>query len=211
MEVGELSRAIGQLWSLLWPKVRKLEERKDVGKALSPDEQRRLLDGLETSQSPALRTLVPTLLLTGMRSGEALSLGWEQVDLLARTITVGRAKTSSGTGRVIPINDDLAHIMANHRAWFVAHFGEPQPGHYMFPWGSGEPTDPTRHAAQLKRSWSELRKRAGVSCRLHDLRHTFATGMAERGVLRGYDAVADGSHEPGHAGTLLAHSYDRQA
>ena len=35
MEVGELSRAIGQPWSLLWPKVRKLEERKDVGRALS--------------------------------------------------------------------------------------------------------------------------------------------------------------------------------
>ena len=32
MEVGELSRAIGQPWSLLWPKVRKLEERKDVGR-----------------------------------------------------------------------------------------------------------------------------------------------------------------------------------
>jgi integrase len=182
MEVGELSRAIGQTWSLLWPKVRKLEERKDVGKALSPDEQRLLLDGLEMSQSPALRTLVPMLLLTGMRSGEAISLRWEQVDLLCRTITVGRAKTSSGTGRAIPINDDLAHILANHRAWFVARFGEPLSEHYLFPWGSGEPTDPTRHAAQLKRSWGELRMRAGVSCRLHDLRHTFATGMAERGV-----------------------------
>ena len=33
MEVGELSRAIGQPWSLLWPKVSKLEERKDVGRA----------------------------------------------------------------------------------------------------------------------------------------------------------------------------------
>jgi len=32
MEIGELSRAIGQPWSLLWPKVRKLEERKDVGR-----------------------------------------------------------------------------------------------------------------------------------------------------------------------------------
>jgi hypothetical protein len=33
MELGELSRAIGQKWSVIWPKVRKLEERKDVGKA----------------------------------------------------------------------------------------------------------------------------------------------------------------------------------
>lgn len=36
MEVGELSRAVGHQWSILWPKVRKLEERKDVGIALSP-------------------------------------------------------------------------------------------------------------------------------------------------------------------------------
>jgi|SRR5947209_12799695 len=44
MEVGELSRAIGNPWSVLWPKLRKQEERKDVGKALSPEEERRLLD-----------------------------------------------------------------------------------------------------------------------------------------------------------------------
>ena len=165
--------------------MKKLEERKDVGRALSPEEQRRLLDCLATSKSPILRTIVPMLLLTGMRAGEAISLRWVQVDLLAGTITVGRAKTSNGTGRVIPINDDLAHVLANHRAWFVERFGEPLPDHCVFPWGPGEPTDPTRHAAQLKRSWGELRKRSGVSCRLHDLRHTFATGMAERGVSEG--------------------------
>jgi len=35
----------------------------------------------------------------GMRSGEALSLTWVQVDLMAKRITVGRAKSSNGTGR----------------------------------------------------------------------------------------------------------------
>jgi integrase len=74
MEIGELSRAIGQKWSLLWPKIRKLEERKDVGRALSPEEQRMLLAGLETRPSPILQTLVPLLLLTGMRAGEATAL-----------------------------------------------------------------------------------------------------------------------------------------
>src|SRR5689334_16954738 len=39
MEVGELSRAIGKKWSVLWPNVRKQEERTDVGKALSPEEE----------------------------------------------------------------------------------------------------------------------------------------------------------------------------
>ena len=43
MELGELSRAMGQKWSVIWPKVRKMEERKDVGRALSPEEESRLL------------------------------------------------------------------------------------------------------------------------------------------------------------------------
>src|SRR6516162_7018929 len=35
MELGELSRALQKKWSVLWPKVRKLEENHDVGKALA--------------------------------------------------------------------------------------------------------------------------------------------------------------------------------
>jgi integrase len=185
MEIGELSRAIGQPWSLLWPKVRKLEKRKDIAKALATDEQTRLLDFLETSRSANLRSLIPTLLLTGMRSGETKSLTWAQIDLIDRTITVGRAKTSNGTGRVIPINEELAQILGAHRNWFIERFGEPEPDDCLFPWGSPEPSDPTRHVIDLKRAWTELRKQAKVRCRLHDLRHTFATGLAERGVPEG--------------------------
>jgi integrase len=182
MELGELSRAIGQPWSLLWPKVRKMEERKDVGHALSPDEQKALLDRLKHRQTPHLTTYVPVLLLTGMRPGEALALTFKQVDLMGRTLTVGRAKTSNGTGRVIPINDELASIFAAHFAWFEHRFGQPKPEHYLFPWGKHLPSDPTRHVTDVSYGWDELRKDAGVSCRLHDLRHTFATRLAENGV-----------------------------
>jgi integrase len=182
MEIGELSRAIGQLWSLLWPKVRKLEERKDVGRALSHDEQGRLLDALRECHTPHPRTLIPLLLLTGMRVGEALSLTWGQVDLIGQTITVGRAKTSNGTGRTIPINADLRSILAAHRVEFVAAFGEPHPNHFLLAWGSPLPSDPARPITDPKHGWEKLRERAGVSCRLHDLRHTFATRLAETGV-----------------------------
>jgi integrase len=183
MELGELSRAIGQPWSLLWPKVRRLEERKDVGRALSHAEQKALLDGLKGCQKTShLPTVIPLLLLTGMRVGEALSLTWGQIDLMGAALRVGRAKSSNGTGRTIPINDDLASVLAAHRADFIKAFGEPDSAHYLFAWGSPLPIDPTRPVSDLKHGWVTLRDRASVCCRLHDLRHTFATRLAENGV-----------------------------
>jgi len=53
MELGELSRAIGRAWRELWPRVKKLEERKDIGRAISLEEQGRLLDAAATLRSPS--------------------------------------------------------------------------------------------------------------------------------------------------------------
>ena len=54
--------------------------------------------------------------------------------------------------------------------------------YFVFAYGSPLPTDPTRHVTEVKHGWNTLGKEAGVSCRLHDLRHTFATRLAENGV-----------------------------
>lgn len=186
MEVGELSRAIGHKWSALWPKVRKLEERKEVGRALSPDEERRLLDVLTAQDSPnrsqTLSTFIRVALLTGMRAGEIISLTWGQVDFAGRVLTVGKAKTACGTGRQIPMNRDLFAVLSVHSAWFTKRFGEAEPLHYLFPFGNPTPNDPTKPITDVTGAWKALRKAAGVQCRLHDLRHTAATKMAEAGV-----------------------------
>jgi len=42
--------------------------------------------------------------------------------------------------------------------------------------------DPTRHVATLHFAWVEARKRAGVTGRWHDLRHTVVTQLAEPGA-----------------------------
>jgi len=72
MELGELSRAIGRTWRELWPRVKKLEQRKDLGRAISPAEQIKLLDVAATLRSPVVRAAIPLVMLTGLRSGEAL-------------------------------------------------------------------------------------------------------------------------------------------
>ena len=186
MELGELSRAIGHKWSLLWPKVRKLEERKEVGRALSPEEERKLLNTVAAQSSPnrsqTLATFIRIALLTGMRAGEIISLTWGQVDFERQVITVGRAKTAAGAGRQIPMNRDLFAVLSVHSAWFTKRFGEAETEHYLFPFGKPTPSDPSRPITDVTGAWKALRKVAGVQCRLHDLRHTAATKMAEVGV-----------------------------
>jgi integrase len=146
MELGELSRAMGQPWSVLWPKVRKLEERKDVGKALSVEEENRLLQAILDQTSPnrsqLLGTFIRVALLTGMRSGEITGLTWGQVDFERRVVTVGRAKTSSGTSRQIPMNAELFGVLSLHAQWFTSRFGAAQRN--CFCSHSESPRRPTR-------------------------------------------------------------------
>jgi integrase len=53
----------------------------------------------------------PRPILRVLRTGEATDLRWSQVNLINRWITVGRAKKSSATGRVIPINDEWERLL----------------------------------------------------------------------------------------------------
>jgi integrase len=183
MEVGELSRAIGKPWSVHWPNVRKQEERKDIGKALSPEEEKRLIEA--SASNPrwnVASTVIHVALFTGMRSGEITKLTWGQIDLDSKVISVGRAKTSSGTGRQIPMNNDLFNALSVHAEWFTKKFGAAEPEHYLFPFGKPAPTDPTRPTTTMKTVWASILTEAKVKCRLHDMRHTAATKMAEAGV-----------------------------
>ena len=139
-------------------KVRKLEERKDLGKALSDLEEQRLLAGSSTMRSPILGTFIRIALLTGMRSGEITTLTWGQVDFEKRVVTVGRAKTSSGTGRQIPMNQDLFDVFRAHASWFTNRFGEALASSYLFPFGKVAPTDPSKPVTTLKTAWGLLQE-----------------------------------------------------
>lgn len=185
-ELGELSRAVGHKWSTLWPKLGKLEERRDVGIALSPEEEWKLLDAANNQTSPnrsqTLNTFLRVALLTGMRAGEITRLTWGQIDLANGVLTVGKTKTVAGTGRRIPLNQDLATVLKAHATWFTERFGATKPEYFLFPFGKPTPNDPSRPITDITGAWDALRKKTGVRCRLHDLRHTAATKMCEAGI-----------------------------
>ena len=182
MELANLSRAVGRPWRELWPAVRKLEERHDIGIALPEDDEVDLLEAADRSKSPLIGTYVRMALLTGMRSDEIRNTQWAVIDLAARTLRVGVSKTRGGTGRVIPLSGELFEVLKKHADWFTRRFGETRPEYYLFPFGQSSPKDPTRPTLSIKKSWYTALRDSGVKCRFHDLRHTALTKMAEVGV-----------------------------
>jgi integrase len=82
--------------------VRFEREHCDIGKALTREDEKKLL---KACASNTLLNAVMTLALnTALRKNEIRTLRWSQIDFEKRTVTVGRAKTQSGSGRVIPLN-----------------------------------------------------------------------------------------------------------
>jgi Phage integrase family len=100
----------------------------------------------------------------------------------SRIITVGESKTDAGTGRTIPMNEDLFAAAVEYAKWYTGKFGASRPDWYVFPFGSPRPSDPTRPQTSLKTAWRNVRGKAEVEGRFHDTRHTFVTDLAESGA-----------------------------
>ena len=183
LELMVLSRAMGNTWKTLWPKVKKLEENHDIGRALEADEEKAILEAAARSRSHLIYPFLMTLGWTGMRSDEARTLLWSQVSVEGNQITVGRSKTEAGKGRQIPISAALRTALEQHAAWCARKLGPIQPEWHVFPLSNRiKPVDPSRPATSLKRAWEGVRKKANIECRLHDFRHTFCTKLAEAGT-----------------------------
>jgi integrase len=183
MELSVLSRAIGNKFNVMWPKLQRLEENHDVGHALSPEEEQRLVDAAGRNRSRMIAPIIRIALVTGMRRDEIRLLTWGQIDFDQRHITVGRSKTAAGQGRMIPIGSMLESVLAGYRRWYVEKLGKIDPTHYVFPLSNRtKPVDATTPIGSFKSSWESVRETAGLKCRFHDLRHTVCTKMAEAGV-----------------------------
>jgi integrase len=177
-------------WANIQPDVKMLRERSDIGRALSKDEEHRLLAACKKSHSRSLYPAVLLSLHTGLRNGELRLLRWRQIDLIEKQITVGKSKTAGGEGREIPLSETAWKVIQEWRR----EFPDASPAHFVFPterYGlAGEDgylegkmaaynTDPTKPIGSWKVAWTAARTSAKVECRWHDMRHTFVSRMAE--------------------------------
>ena len=118
-----------------------------------------------------LQPMVLLSLNTGLRKGELGALKWLDVDLDNRTIVVRGDDSKSGQTRVVPLNDEARAVLTHWRAQPRRQEELVFPGLRL-----GTPMD-------VKNSWTNLRKKAKLrDFRWHDLRHTFASKLAMRGV-----------------------------
>jgi integrase len=172
-----------KLWAHLQGDVRFERESDDIGKAMTEEQEAGLLAACESNM--LLRTVVILALNTALRKNEIRTLRWRQMDLIARTLTVGRTKTEGSSGRVIPLNS-VAYAAVVRWASLLP---EAKPEDYVFPAcedaridcpkpNTGK-IDASRPIKSWRTAWRRALKDACLNIRFHDLRHTCITKLAE--------------------------------
>jgi integrase len=147
--------------------VRQKDPNNRVERFLSPEETRRLKAAVEASPNTNLRFVVALLLLTGCRKRELLDAKWDEFDLSRRSWRIPMSKT--GKARHVPLSDDAMGVL--HA--LPRHEGCP----YLIP-----NPDTMKPYTSVFHAWDNARRRAGLpELRMHDLRHSAASNMANSG------------------------------
>jgi integrase len=134
---------------------------------------------------PLLRTVVSLALNTALRKNEIRMLRWQQIDLIQRTLAVGRTKTEGGSARVIPLNSVAYAALVR----WASRLPEAKQGDYISPGCENfrpeckesdmSKIDPSQPIKSWRTAWRSVLKAAGLNIRFHDLRHTCITKLAE--------------------------------
>jgi integrase len=106
-------------------------------------------------------------MLTGSRRNEVLAAKWEDIDLAKSAWSRPTRKTTPDR---VPLNEAAVAVLHDLR-----HLTGRSAGDVFSLTLEGRIT-------ALKRVWRSIRRQAGISMRLHDLRHNFASVLASRKV-----------------------------
>lgn len=121
---------------------------------------------LEKELPAHLLPLARFAVYTGLRQFNVTHLRWEFVDMRRRQLTIPPGEAKAGKVITIPLSTAAMGVLrkqtGKHNDWVFPYKGEP--------------------LAQIKGAWGKACKRAGVVCRWHDLRHTWASWSVQEGV-----------------------------
>ena len=135
---------------------------------LSEEEAADLVKSLDEDENQVAARAILLLLLTGARRNEVTHAKWEQIDWQHGLLIVPRSK--SGKARQVHLSSRCLDVLRS----IIPIEGNP----YVFP----APTT-GRPSKSLHFPWVRIKRRAGLTdLRLHDLRHSFASFLANEGV-----------------------------
>lgn len=134
---------------------------------LTEDEYPALLNACDNWLRPIVRIAVHT----GMRQGNILNLKWQEVDLGGDAILLEHIK--SGGRLRVPMDETVKGLLRELSK--VRHITSP----YVFHDSNGNRFS----ASTVQHAFQRVCKKAGISnFKFHDLRHTFASHLAQRGI-----------------------------
>lgn len=143
------------------PKFRNPDPERKKGKVYSDEELERLLD----AASPSLRLQILMAVTMGMRKSEILLMSWDRVDLDRKLIHLRSEDTKIRKARSFGMSEQVYSSLTSN--------SHENGSDYVFP----SPVDQSKPIGRdgNKTAWSACKRRARVSGRFHDLRHTFLT------------------------------------
>ena len=124
--------------------------------------------------NPVHRDVLLFGLYTGMRRGDIMALGWEDVDLEAGLFRVEETKT--GVPLELPVTRQLGEILARRRA------GREAVPEELRGWVFPAPLSASGHVEELHRHYEAIGWAGGARFWFHGLRNCFIT-VAERELM----------------------------
>ncbi len=136
---------------------------------LTPNEYQRLLESALYFNNKDLQDFIKLLVMTGCRQSEVLTLKWQNVHFDKRHFVVLNTLSKSKRTMYKYLNDTAYSVL-------LERYDNKQ-GDYVFM--NSKTNKPIK---SFNKGWQLCKKRANVNCRMHDLRHTYASWLVQKGV-----------------------------